>query len=59
MECVDAMVKNNRHVTVAEIASELRISYGSAHSIIYSDLGFNKVWEMGTKTIDWKTQTEA
>ena len=37
------LVKNNRHVTVAKIALELRISYGSVHSNIYNDLEFNKV----------------
>lgn len=40
---VSRLLQDDRRLTVAEIASEVRISYGSAQTIITDDLGFRKV----------------
>ena len=40
---VEAIVKENRHVTVHEIATHLTISHGSAHHIVHDVLQFHKV----------------
>jgi len=40
---VEAIVKENRHVTVNEIASHMDISHGSAHHIVHDVLQFHKV----------------
>jgi len=40
---VEAIVKENRHVTVHEIAAHLDVSHGSAHHIIHDVLQFLKV----------------
>jgi len=40
---VEAIVKENRHVTVHEIAAHLDMSHGSAHHIIHDVLQFHKV----------------
>ena len=40
---VEAIVKENRCVTVHEIAAHLDMSHGSAHHIIHDDLQFHKV----------------
>jgi len=40
---VEAIVKENRHVTVNEIAAHLVMSHGSAHHVVHDDLQFHKV----------------
>jgi len=40
---VENVIRENRHVTVKEVASILDISVGSAHHIIHDDLKFRKV----------------
>jgi Mlc titration factor MtfA (ptsG expression regulator) len=40
---VEAIVKDNRHVTVHEIAAHLDMSDGSAHRIVHDVLQFHKV----------------
>jgi len=40
---VEAIVKENRHVTVYEIAVHLDMSHGSAHHIVHDVLQFHKV----------------
>jgi len=37
---VEATVKENRHVTVTEIAADLDLSHGSAHHIIHDVLKY-------------------
>jgi predicted transcriptional regulator len=39
---VEAIVKENRHVTVNEIAAHLDMSHGSAHNIVQDVLQFHK-----------------
>jgi predicted transcriptional regulator len=39
---VEAVMKENRRVTVNEIAAHLDISHGSAHRIVYDFLQFYK-----------------
>jgi len=39
----EAIVKENRHVTVHEIATHLDMSHGSAHHIVHDVLQFHKV----------------
>jgi len=40
---VEASMKENRHVTVNEIAAHLDMSHGSAHHIIHDVLQFHKM----------------
>jgi len=40
---VEAILKENRHVTVHEIAAHLDMSHGSAHYIVHDVLQFHKV----------------
>jgi len=40
---VEAIVKENRRVTVNEIAAHMDMSYGAAHQIVHDDLQFRKV----------------
>ena len=40
---LDAIVKENRHVTVHEIAVRLDMSHGSAHHIVHDVLQFHEV----------------
>ena len=40
---VEAIMKENRRITVHEIAAHLDMSYGSAHHIVHDDLQFHKV----------------
>ena len=40
---VEALVKENRRVTVHEIASHVDMSHGSAHHIVHDVLQFHKV----------------
>jgi len=40
---VDATVKENRRVTVHEIAAHLGMSHGSAHHIVHDVLQFHKM----------------
>ena len=40
---VEAIVKENRRVTVNEIAAHLDMSHGSAHHIVHDILQFHKV----------------
>jgi predicted transcriptional regulator len=40
---IEAVVKENRRVTVNEIASHLDMSHGSAHHIVHDVLQFPKV----------------
>jgi hypothetical protein len=39
---VEAIVKENRRVTVNEMAARLDMSHGSAHHIVYDFLQFHK-----------------
>jgi hypothetical protein len=39
---VEATVKENRHLTVNEIAAHLAMSHGSAHRIVHDVLQFHK-----------------
>ena len=41
---VENVIRENRHVTVKEVASILDISVGSAHHIIHDELEFRKVY---------------
>ena len=41
---VEAIVKENRRVTVNEIAARLDMSHGSAHHIVHNILQFHKVF---------------
>ena len=41
---VEAIVKENRRVTVNEIAAYLDMSHGSAHHIVHDVLQFHKVF---------------
>ena len=43
IESVEAIVKENRRVTVYEIAAHLDMSHGSAHLIVHDVLQFRKV----------------
>jgi transposase len=43
VERVDALLQEDRRITVADIANKLDISYGFAYSIIYEDLGYHKL----------------
>ena len=40
---VERMPRENCHITLDEVVSELNISHGSAHHIIHNVLGFLKV----------------
>jgi len=54
---VEAIVKENRCVTVNEIAAHLDVSHGSAHHIIHDVLQFHKVsarWEPHQLTAELK-----
>jgi histone-lysine N-methyltransferase SETMAR len=56
---VEAIVKDNRHVTVNEIATHLDISRGSAHHIVHDVLQFHKVsasWVPRQLTAELKEQ---
>jgi phosphoribosylaminoimidazole carboxylase (NCAIR synthetase) len=39
---VEAIVKENRHITVNEIATHLDVIHGSAHHIVHDFLQFHK-----------------
>ena len=39
----DAMIREDRQITVSEVAAHLDISYGSAYAILHDDLGYRKV----------------
>jgi predicted transcriptional regulator len=39
---VEAIVKENRRITVNEVASHLGMSHGSAHHIVHDVLQFHK-----------------
>jgi len=41
---VEAIVKENRHVTETEVAAHLDMSHGSAHHIVHDVLQFHKVF---------------
>ena len=38
-----AMIRDNRQITVSEVAAHLDISCGSAYAILHDDLGYRKV----------------
>ena len=42
---VEAIVKENRHITLNEIAAHLDMSHGSAHRIVHYVLQFHKMSE--------------
>jgi len=46
-------VKENRHVTVNEIATHMDMSHGSAHHIVHDVLQFHK---MSAKTADCRIE---
>jgi len=39
----DAMIREDRRITVSKVAAHLDISYGSAYTIPHDDLGYRKV----------------
>ena len=39
----DAMIREDRRITVSEVAAHLNISYGCAYAILHDDLGYRKV----------------
>jgi len=39
----DAMIREDRQITVSEVAAHLNISYRSAYAILHDDLGYGKV----------------
>ena len=39
----DDMIREDRRITVSEVAAYLDISYGSAYAILHDDLGYRKV----------------
>ena len=39
----ERMLRENRHITLDDVVSELNISHGSAHHIIHNMLGIHKV----------------
>ena len=43
MDRADAMIREERRITVSEVAAHLDISYGSAYTILHDDLGYWKV----------------
>jgi len=49
---VENVIRENRRVTVKEMASLLDISVGSAHHIFHDEMKFQKVCKMGTQAID-------
>jgi len=54
---IEAIVKENHHVTVHEIAAHLDVSHGSAHHIVHDVLQFHKVsarWVPGQLTPELK-----
>ena len=56
---VEAIVKENRHVTVHEIATHVDMSHGSAHHIVHDVLQFHKVfarWVPRQLTVELKEQ---
>ena len=40
---VERVLRENRHITLDEVVSELNISHGLGHHIIHNVLGFRKV----------------
>jgi len=57
MSAVEAIVKENRHVTVHETAKCLDMSYGSAHHIVHDVLQFHKLsasWVLRQLTAELK-----
>jgi len=53
------MVREDRQITVSEMAAHLDISYGSAYAILHDDLGYRKVcarWVPKELTIVHKRQ---
>ena len=58
---VDDIVKENRHVTVNEIATHLDISHGAAHHIVQDVLQFHKVsarWVLRQLTAELKERVD-
>ncbi|XP_014774694.1 uncharacterized protein LOC106872283 [Octopus bimaculoides] len=52
----DALIREDRHTTLDELAENLEASHGSAYNIVES-LGFSKsVCPLGTKRADYQTQ---
>jgi hypothetical protein len=43
VEQVNALVQEDRQITVTHTADELEISCGSAYSIVHEDLGYHKI----------------
>jgi hypothetical protein len=43
VERVNALVQEDRQITVTDVADEVDISCGSAYSIIHEDTGYNKI----------------
>jgi len=55
----DAMIREERRITVSEVAAHLEISYGSAYAILHDDLGYRKVcaqWAPKELTVVHKRQ---
>jgi len=38
------LIRENRRITVEEVAERLNVSVGSAYSLIHDSLNFSKVW---------------
>jgi len=53
---VEAIVKENHHITVHEIAAHLYMSHGSAHHIVHDVLQFHKVCKVGAKPADCRIE---
>jgi len=59
---VEAIVKENRHITVHEIAAHLDMSHGSAHHIVHDVLQFHEVcarWVPHQLTAELKERVDA
>ena len=53
------MIRDDRWITVSEVAAHLDISYGSAYAILHNDLGYRKVcarWVAKQLTVVHKRQ---
>ena len=44
VDCVDAIIREYRHIKLREIGSMLNISYNSMLSIVHENLGFHKLY---------------
>ncbi|GBN05110.1 hypothetical protein AVEN_219646-1 [Araneus ventricosus] len=67
ISAVDELIRQNRRITIREIAAELQISKGTVHHIISKNLGYGKVcaqWVLkhlseNQKTARWELNPSA